>query len=459
MDNEIFSIHNSHLGGKLASEDPHLKRLSQQKYQFYSSLLDEFPKTIPGIYSLSGGRQVGKTTLLKQWMLQLTQNAPPQNIYFLTGELIPDHTALIAWVKEFLASIPKPASLSFLIIDEITYIKDWDMGLKYLADAGYLENLVLMISGSDLEWIKDARMRFPGRRGMAENVDFHLFPLNFAELTQLKFGKKNPTLDDLYLLLQNYLLHGGFMSAINEFQKQGRISSATLNTYSDWVRGDMLKRGKQEAYLREIVIGISKRMGTPITWNNIAKDLSIDHPKTVADYVHHLQAMDVLYEQQALIEDKLVAAPKTARKVIFTDPFIFHALQHWLEPSADFFETKMRTLVQNSVSASQLIEGLAVSLLRRYLPTYYIKAEGEVDVAVVIGRKFWPIEIKWTEQIRSKDLKQIAKYKNAQIWAHTQSSHQLMEKIPTIPLPQILLSLSSKRQTEEAIQSGFRIDV
>lgn len=48
--------------------DPHLKRLHTQKLVYRYSLLEKLPMEQPGIYSISGGRQIGKTTLLKQYM-------------------------------------------------------------------------------------------------------------------------------------------------------------------------------------------------------------------------------------------------------------------------------------------------------------------------------------------------------------------------------------------------------
>lgn len=106
----------------------------------------------------------------------------------------------------------------------------------------------------------------------------------------------------------------------------------TLNTYSDWIRGDMIKRGKQEHYLREILATIIKRYNTQVTWNALARDLSIDHPATVADYAALLVTMDALFIQAALLESKLAPAPKKARKLMFTDPFIFHAIRSLLWP-------------------------------------------------------------------------------------------------------------------------------
>ncbi|MDD9988935.1 MAG: hypothetical protein OXQ31_21880 [Spirochaetaceae bacterium] len=48
-------------------------------------------------------------------------------------------------------------------------------------------------------------------------------------------------------------------------------------------------------------------------------------------------------------------------------------------------------------------------------PTYYIKGDGEVDIAIVEGSTFRPIEVKWTGQVRSTDLKQARKYRNSVI--------------------------------------------
>jgi len=66
-----FTPNNTHLEllKTFEKRDPHLKRMATQPHQFHSPLIDEIPTEIPGIYNLGGGRQVGKTTLLKQWML------------------------------------------------------------------------------------------------------------------------------------------------------------------------------------------------------------------------------------------------------------------------------------------------------------------------------------------------------------------------------------------------------
>lgn len=451
-----FLIHNTHRENRIVFEktDPQLRQLRRQKYVYTAKIVEELPQDIEGIYTISGGRQIGKTTLLKQWMAKLISlGKDPRAIAFFSGELIDDHHALLRLVQNELQQMPQN-SMRYILLDEVTYIKEWDKAVKYLADGGLLENTELVITGSDMLIIREARMTFPGRRGRASKVDFHLYPLSFCEFIELTACVAN--LENLQNNLENiaendvanlfdafndYLLHGGYLTAINDYARTGSIANATLNTYADWIRGDMLKRGKQEHYLVEILQAIIKRYNTQITWNSLAKDLSIDHPKTVADYVELLGSMDAVFIQSALLEDKLTGAPKKARKVVFTDPFIFHAVRAWLWPQNDAFKSQMLTGIFNdSALVSGLVEACAVSLYRRHFPTYYIKSDGEVDIAYVKDNRFWPIEIKWTNQLHVKDLKQIMKYPNGIILTKNKQ-YGLFNGVKTIPLPVQLLGL------------------
>lgn len=202
----------------------------------------------------------------------------------------------------------------------------------------------------------------------------------------------------------------------------------------------MLKRGKHEHYLREILMAIIKRYTSQITWNNLASELSIDHPKTVADYAALLETMDALFNQAALLEDKLTAAPKKARKLMFTDPFIYHAIRAWLWPVNDPFKEQIISATADPILAAQLVEACVITHYRRFYPTYYIKGEGEVDLAYIYKNRFWPIEIKWTNQIHRKDLKQIIKYPNGIIFTKQHSAGSI-ENIPTQILPLALWQL------------------
>lgn len=451
MDTE-FLPNNTHLDSPkhFDRNDPHLRRMKLEKYIFHSPIIKQLPTDIPGIYNLGGARQIGKTTLLKQWMLSLLKTGcPPAAIAFLSCELIVDEQSLYRIVTNQLSDMPKKG-MRYLILDEITYVLNWDKAIKYLADTGAFENVVVVISGSDLTMMQEARKRFPGRRGKADKVDFHYYPLSFRQCLQLKNKLKkdfNPKIEPsekfikmLYEEFNPYLIHGGFLTAINEYATTKSISNRTLATYSDWIRGDIIKHGKKEHYLREILTAVIKHYSSQISWRNLVSAISIDHTQTAIDYITLLESMDAAFVQTALIEDKLVGAPKKNRKFMFCDPFIFHAIRSWLNPKKNAFEEQITASIKNNKLCSLLVESVAVTHFRQFYPTHYIKAESEVDVAYIDKNKFWPIEVKWTNQLRSNDLKQILKYKNGEIWAKVQTVKKI-NNTPILPLPWALLGL------------------
>lgn len=466
-----FASHNSHWDKpELFSElDPSLRGLRSLPLVYRYPLLDRLPER-PGIYSITGGRQIGKTTVMKQWMQDLLRRGiGSQQIAYLTGELIDDHHSLVRLIQDFIGDADSSRTV-YLLVDEITYVRDWDKAVKYLADAGALDSVVLVLTGSDSTIIREARARFPGRRGGAGVMDFHLFPLSFHEFFSLREklhttpdgtgaehrnqadGEIRSDIPDdgtqcsagqaarLLAAFEQYLIHGGYLTAINDMARGGTILKSTLSTYADWIRGDMMKRGKQEHYLREILEGVVRRYGTQITWNNLAHDLSIDHPATVADYLSLLSAMDAVFVQPALMEHRMAAAPKKARKVMFCDPFIFHAVRSWMRPEEDPYASQILPCLADPEWCGRLVEACVTTHVRRFFPTYYIKAEGEVDVAWVENGKIRPVEVKWTGQLRPKKLAQIRKYGNGAVWAR-QVAQDGMADIKTEFLPLALFRL------------------
>jgi predicted AAA+ superfamily ATPase len=450
MDTRFFP-HNTHLEDpqRFADRDPQLRQLKKQTYVFESHLLNKLPKDKPGIYTLTGGRQSGKSTLLKQWIAELLKiGVNPATIAFLSGDLIHDHQSLWQLLQVQLEAMPFD-EIKYFLIDEITYIADWDKVIKLAIAEGLLQNTILMLSGSDSILVQETNKLLPKRRNKNEIIDFHLYPLSFAEVLNLKNKMpqalkekpfKSSDLEILFDEFQLYLQHGGYLTAINDLAKHKKISKATLMTYSDWIRGDMLKRGKQENNLREILTAIIKRYNHPITWQALVRDISIDYPKTIADYINELASMDVLFIQSALLEDKLLPAPKKPRKLSFMDPFIFHALRAWLLPSADPYQTQVLPALNNKVICTQLVKACVATHFNRYYPTYYIKSTGEIDIAYVRQKHFWPVQVQWEDELRAKDIKQMSKYPNSLILSKTQKYTEL-KGIPTIPLPLALLSI------------------
>jgi predicted AAA+ superfamily ATPase len=444
-----FQIHNLFRVSpeRFYSEDPHLRRAALQPFSYVSPLINAPEFLEPGILMITGGRQVGKTTCLKQFIAKLLNEGklPPDHISFMTGELIRDDGELR---REIVSELEGKSGWQVIVVDEIGYVKDWDKAVKFLADAGSLQTATLILSGSDSAILREAMKRFAGRRGRSAQVDFVFHPLGFAETVTLKvpelggwvaacrhadcsldwpdYQERLPQLETLF---DEYLLHGGYLTAIADMLKGARIEAATFRTYAEWLRGDILKHNKQEKYLLEVLRGMMKTYASQVSWVSLAKELSIEHHKTVSDYMAILEDMHAVIVQEALAEHTRSAAPKKAKKLYFEDPFIFHAV-----------ETMLGKVKAESTPA--LVETVAVAhFWRKYGKTYYIKgAKGEVDIAYLQDETFFPVEIKWTTQIRPEELKQVMLYKNSLILGRQRTPGRIAH-VQTIPLIRYLLGL------------------
>jgi uncharacterized protein len=429
-------------------EDPNLRRAAKQPFTYASPLINRLNFQQPGVFMLTGGRQVGKTTLLKQWIAKLLTDGSitPDRIVFMAGELIRDDAELR---HDITAELTHPEGLQIIIIDEVNYVKDWDKAIKFLADSGALDQTVLILSGSDSAILREAMKRFAGRRGKADQVDFVFHPLSFAETVLLKepslkhvidacrkYGSNMDTpeysqnLPRLESLFEEYLRHGGYLTAISDWMRRGKIETATFRTYADWLRGDILKHNKQEKYLFEILRGILRTYASQVSWISLSKDLSIEHHKTVSDYATILEDMHAVRIVEALAEHKLDAAPKKAKKLYFQDPFIYHTAEYMLE--------SQRHDVQPALAETAAV----MHYSRMYEKTFYIKGDkGEVDIAYIQGNRFFPVEVKWSRNVRPEELKQIMCYSNGLILGRFQDTRSMMG-IPCIPLVHHLLSAS-----------------
>src|SRR3990167_5038491 len=102
---EQFEIHNQFWEsiGRFKNFDPHLKKLENMPLRYRSPLIEEKTLTKSGIYVITGGRQVGKTTFLKQMILKLLEEkrAKPENILFLTSEIIDTHHILRRLIEDY----------------------------------------------------------------------------------------------------------------------------------------------------------------------------------------------------------------------------------------------------------------------------------------------------------------------------------------------------------------------
>ncbi len=357
---------------------------------------------------------------------QIESNA----IMYLPCDEIFDAKELSRVIRLFL---DKQSNNSFLlVIDEITFVKDWGRVIKALADEGHFRKGLCLLTGSDTLILKEAAMSFPGRRGKAEQTDFHLYPLSFSEYTNLRYPKETLTPEVLYPLFQDYLICGGYLRAINDLAESGEVSAATFSTYEQWIRGDFLKQGKSEEYLLAVLLVLLTTGVSQISYSTLTQKIGLISKETCINYLNLLERMDVLFHLQAYDQNKKQGFPKKDRKFHFLDPFITRTIFYWL---------KREGYLESLQLESMLVEACVASHCYRLGKTYYFKGQGEIDVIWLRDNNCHAFEVKWSHHVRPADLKMLNHFENSLVLGQS-SEAGIISGISKIPLYQFLYNLN-----------------
>ncbi|MEM3931964.1 MAG: ATP-binding protein, partial [Thermofilum sp.] len=168
-------------GKEAFEEDEDYKKWRQSSVRWVPQLLEEIELEAPALHFLFGPRQVGKTTLLKLLigkLLQVVDN--PRAIFYYRCDLLADYKELNSVLMEYLKiKRNEVLRVSFIFLDEVTFPREWYRAIKYMVDRGYLQNDIVVLTGSLSMYAKREVETFPGRRGRGR--DYVLYPLSFRE--------------------------------------------------------------------------------------------------------------------------------------------------------------------------------------------------------------------------------------------------------------------------------------
>lgn len=135
----------------------------------------------PRAILLSGARQIGKTTLLRQAIQQLLkQGVPESNILYTTFDhplikLAGIDAVLDAWRERH----PKAEGLEYLFLDEAQFIRDWGTWIKHQVD--FNKNRRIIFTGSAMPLLRENQ-----ESGVGRWHTIRLSTLSFYEYVQLK---------------------------------------------------------------------------------------------------------------------------------------------------------------------------------------------------------------------------------------------------------------------------------
>ena len=245
---------------------------------------------------LTGARQSGKSTLLKQ--LQAASSAESIPCVFLNLENKTILAALDADPLNVFTYLPSTTKRAFVFIDEIQYLQDPSNFLKLLYD-DHVEKIKIIATGSSAFYLDDAfRDSLAGRKKV-----FQLLTCSFDEY--LKLSDKQDLLDEVDRISSNkkakstkiaylknewetYMLYGGYPAIITETVIEEKINR--LKEIRDsYIKRDILEAGVQnETAFYNLFRIIAGQSGGLINVNELSATLRIKND-TVNNYLLILQ--------------------------------------------------------------------------------------------------------------------------------------------------------------------------
>lgn len=442
------------LSKEAIGNDKHIKEFSDSSVKWIPDIKEELDLDRDVVYSLRGPRQVGKTTLIKLIIRDLLRGIDPKRIMYYSCDIVTakELASLLSEYMEWIRSFTRERT--FIFLDEISSVKDWQKSIKILYDTGKLEKTTVILTGSHSIDIKRSAELLPGRRGRIEKPDREFLPMNFREYTTLLkselIGKSlqelKPFIGDLNKLLEQYLITGGFPRVIDSYMKTGKVEEYLFSDYMNWIIGDFRKLGKNDYYLKEILKAVVETMSSPVGWETIQKKTDIGSINTVHEYIDDLKHSFVLEYLLQIDSSKRVSFLKR-KKIYIRDPFIYHSIKKFVYNVT--FQDLIRSL-HGPEEKSKLIEGIVCDHLSRIKELYYWRGKKGTEVDFIVkGKDLLAIEVKYRKSKRY-DLGGIMGFRKGLVL--TKDELDLKARHPRVPVSLFLLKLD-RDLTGDVIQT------
>lgn len=348
------------------NEDRHL--LSVAKAPFQRQLPEV--KITNGLFVIRGPRQVGKSF----WLKKLLATLPPDKCYYQSCENLRDHLDLAELFKS-------QKSRQFVLLDEISFVSQWWRAVKNEIDSQSKKTIIL--TGSHSADLKQGADTMPGR--FAPNGDIELLPMTFEEFLQCrkKAGWKISKNHEENIL--GYLKVGGFPTAVIEGGQNFKHPQQAIEIYKRWLLGDLVKLGKQEIYLAEMMSQLALTQTSTLSLQTLAQKTQMGSHMTAQSYVELLEACFAVKTLYSLDPEKNRFHFKKEKKFYFRDPLIYYVALDWagLEIPKNHFEVLAELVAHEQLHRKTKRMG------------YFSNKSGEVDF---ISAKKWAIEVKWSSE-------------------------------------------------------------
>ncbi len=405
-------------GADWEKEDPDLKKIN---IYLERNLIDVKRSHLT---ILRGIRRSGKTVYLKKIVGKLIKaGVDPKDILYLSCDRS-SRSRIINIANEIVIN----RGGGYLLLDEITYIENWELLLKELSERG---DFTILATGSSPMGLKYKCERLPGRG--IEGNEYYFNPFSFREfikvlvkvdqdqlpplisgsLEELKnnlensyFDPSNPNVsefsafyEEIERLFRIHILAGGFPEAILDYINNNKIEINTYETIIRTILATISKEGKSENTARNLLEILLKIGANRVSFSALERELGIHH-NTVIEYLELLEDSRIIYVLNSWDIANNRQAPKKQKKIVFQSPLIPTAIYLYLrgggwEDALEFVDRNLEWLVEDTI-ASHVIWSYERPLLKeKHSFAGYHYGKKECDLVLRINDRFFGIESKY----------------------------------------------------------------
>jgi len=272
---------------------PHIEELKQSPYIFKIRFgLDTLPEE-PGLIIIRGARQYGKSTWLEMQLRKTIKKYGPGTAFYLNGDVLANKDELGRNIRELVSLFKANSPVRRLFIDEITSIKDWQIGLKILFDTGELRSVLVVTTGSKATDLRHGKERLPGRKGRLERTGFIFTPVSYVEFKKVCGRNLNEK------TLPAYILSGGAPAACRELAFRHRLPEYVMEMVRDWIYGECSASGRPRPSLLAVMDCLIRFSGVPVGQAKLAREAGLANNTVASGYID-------------LLSDLLTVAPSFA---------------------------------------------------------------------------------------------------------------------------------------------------
>jgi uncharacterized protein len=232
---------------------------------------------------LTGARRVGKTFILYDLInLLIKSGLKPHKILYVSAELPKIAKLSITNIVNdyYKARSIKATEKTYIFIDEIQEIENWQLEIKYLYDH---KKIKFFLTGSSGLVLGKETAKLTGRF-----INTHIFPLSFREYIEFKKIKATKV---NYRLAQKYLDNGGYPEQVLK-----KNDSLLIQTAESIMFRDLLSHYgiRNPAILKDLLQLLCDKVTSVVSANTVAKNLKVD-VQTAQFYLKYLQDVYLIY--------------------------------------------------------------------------------------------------------------------------------------------------------------------